>query len=353
MAADINLLEQLVDSLKRDPLFAMSLGSKELFHSNLLGFFIANHRAVAAAVTGLTSETEATVYFEKNHTDLEVRIDDEPRLVIENKVFDLPDDEQLLEIAGKYPHLEPRLVLLSLTPPNWGSSNTLSIPEQKGKAWTYRSYDELAESLQPVIPFIKATDSYDGLTLERWLMFIGRLGELAATAGHPGYDESLSPDLDMTKILGPARLDAAVQKMRFQHAARLLRNRGLTDVGVDFTRGSALLEWYLGDHDELRWGWQLQRQQFRLVMIVPDGHEGYGTTLEKKGIREAVAREHKTFFTFGNKAGSRSEMPKNPQAFNGYNPNFVYRYVSVPGLTVRRAVELGLEFAQHTKEHVK
>ena len=33
-------------------MFAMSLGSKELFHSNLLGWLIENHPAVAEAVTG-------------------------------------------------------------------------------------------------------------------------------------------------------------------------------------------------------------------------------------------------------------------------------------------------------------
>lgn len=51
-AVDTQRLTELVRALEQDLVFAMSLGSKELFHSNLLGWFINTFPAVAEAVTG-------------------------------------------------------------------------------------------------------------------------------------------------------------------------------------------------------------------------------------------------------------------------------------------------------------
>jgi hypothetical protein len=47
------LLAGLINALDSEPMFAMSLGSKELFHSNLLGWFISHHPPVAEALMGV------------------------------------------------------------------------------------------------------------------------------------------------------------------------------------------------------------------------------------------------------------------------------------------------------------
>ena len=63
------------------PIFAMSLGSKELFHSNILAWFISRHPAVAEAICGTTAPT---VEREKKNTDLLITGDEYIPLVIEN-----------------------------------------------------------------------------------------------------------------------------------------------------------------------------------------------------------------------------------------------------------------------------
>jgi hypothetical protein len=275
-----------------------------------------------------------------------------PRLVIENKVFDLPDDEQLLDLARKFPSPGTRLVLLSLTPPNWESS-TLPVPDAPGRGWTYQGYGELAERVRHVLPDGIDPGSYDGLTLERWLDLVGRLEDLAALAGHAAEGDPLDLAPDVAKILRRARLDSAVQKMRFQHVAGLLRTRGLDGVTVGFSRASALMQWYVADHDGFWWGWQFQGGQFRLVLIVPDDHAGHGLGKEKRAAREAVARQHRAFFEFGDMRGGRPERPKDHDAFCAYAPNFVYRHVSFPEATVAEITDLCLEFSQHAKAHVR
>jgi len=69
-------------------------------------------------------------------------------------------------------------------------------------------------------------------------------------------------------------------------------------------------------------------------------------------IREEVAREHASFFTFGEIAGAGAEMPADSNAFLGYAPDFVYRYVPVPGMTFSQLISLGLDSARQVMGNI-
>ena len=96
--------------LKNNPVFAMSLGSKELFHSNFLAFIFMHKSAgnlrkwlYAKAV----EETDKTIEFdicfrEKSNFDLLFKIKGEEKFIlIENKFKSLPDSEQLKKYSEK------------------------------------------------------------------------------------------------------------------------------------------------------------------------------------------------------------------------------------------------------------
>ena len=193
-------------------------------------------------------------------------------MVIENKVFSLPDWEQLERIAGKFAGQRPRLVLLSLTRPSWEGE---AWPTSHGDVWTLLSYDELAQRLRPTIPQVSAANEYAGATLGRWLDMVDRLGELTAAVGQPGLDEPLQLPRSQRELLLEARLDASVQKMRYQRVAVELGAHGL-DAYVNLTNGTGMVEWFTDSPRGFRWGWQLQGEQFRLAIIVPEAHPGYG-----------------------------------------------------------------------------
>jgi len=93
-------LAALARGMEANPVFAMSLGSKELFHSDLLGWFIRHHRPVAEAL-GLRGEV--TVLREKDHTDLPIRHGRQQVRVIENKVLALPDPSQPARPPRRWP----------------------------------------------------------------------------------------------------------------------------------------------------------------------------------------------------------------------------------------------------------
>jgi hypothetical protein len=139
-----------------NPVFAMSLGSKELFHSNLLAWFIRHHQPVAQAL-GLRGEV--TVLREKDHTDLLIRHCQQQVTVIENKVFALPDTGQLARLTEGPGAAASELVLLSLTSPGW-PDGTWTSPG--GCSWTWLSYRQLGERLRPALPAVAAADAYAG-----------------------------------------------------------------------------------------------------------------------------------------------------------------------------------------------
>lgn len=101
-------LAELVAAIESNPLFAMSLGSKELFHSNLLAWFIRHHPEVRTALlndwAGAPALGPARVSREWKNMDLVLQ-SAEHMLVIENKTFAPPDENQLDRFVGRFAYL--------------------------------------------------------------------------------------------------------------------------------------------------------------------------------------------------------------------------------------------------------
>src|SRR5687768_16326970 len=101
-----------------------ALQSKELFHSNFVGWLCESHPQVGAEVFRhwVSRRPEATTLRaqrERSHLDLAIELPGLTPFVLENKVFAPPDDAQLDDYAaGKLAGLtRPELLLLSLGRP--------------------------------------------------------------------------------------------------------------------------------------------------------------------------------------------------------------------------------------------
>ena len=344
-------LRHLVEQLEDNVVFAMSQGSKELVHSNMLGWYLTRFPAVRTALLGawgvpalpVDPEDQVWVRRESRHFDLAVHEPGRRVLVIENKVFALPDTTQLDQYSKQAPR-GASLVLLSLTDPGW--------VEYQG--WQYRSYEDLAAVLRPLVPEVTAADRYAGQSLARWLDLCGSLRELHRIAGHPEPGEPLMPSPAVRALLAPARLDVPVQKMRFQHAARELtrdlqaqiKSRKLT-VRADVTRATGLVEAFTTGYPRL--GWQLQGDAFRLCA---EPHPRLAQTTRGWGTIEDRARQYAHFFDFGpvhriipDAGPAVPTRGDGPLAFKHYRPTFVYQYVKVPRVTAEQVHQIGLLYA--------
>ncbi len=138
-------LDRIVGALKDEPLWHASMGSKELFHSNLLAWAVERFPEDMTKVLEPWLEpgntTKVAVYRERRHLDLVIELPGHQPLVIENKAFSLPDDDQLQRYGTAVAALAgaATLVLLSLSDPGWPDGKFAS----EGREWHWLSYGAL------------------------------------------------------------------------------------------------------------------------------------------------------------------------------------------------------------------
>lgn len=336
-APDLDRFEELtlvVDALKRDVVFAASLGSKELFHSNLLGWYVEHDPMLGAALveawTGQSSVGPFTVSRELTNLDL----------------FSLPDDDQLSRYSGRLFKLgSPTAVLMSVTPPAWPTDSL----ELGGHMWQHRSYRELRTVLEAAGP--EGLGPTADAVLRGWRELLGRLEELTSIVATPPPDRPwLLPDMARAELLS-VRLDGPVQRMRTQHLAARVAAAVGGEEGVKFgaglTNGAGLVEGFREISGSRRIGWQLQHTTWRLAVIYDEESGLHGT-----GRHEQRAADAQTlpWFDFDAYPLLRGRLSVPATGFNRFDPNFVHRYVDVRDLTVDQIVDLGVQCMQPAAE---
>jgi hypothetical protein len=344
-------IKEICDRLNNEAVYHWSLHSKELFHSNVLGWFCEKYPAVATQVlqrwVPQRDNSEHWVLREKYNLDLVVQLPGLAPLVIENKVFSPPDETQLDRYAEQnVKELEKAekievgaLCLLSLSPPNWDNSTyTCST----GDTWQYLSYRDLAVALEEVAHEIAG---FDGEVLRRYLVFITLLQELTDEVSVIDDETTFSFNSETKEFLKVARLDSAFGKLRARSTIAAVResmkgHENFNDITfhASFTNGEPLVEAMLrcANGDEL--GWQLQGTQWRLAVRT---NQYLGKTDELRELRFSYVREnYGEWFDFtevtkslGRPVDKQSQKEKKG-TFNRYDPNFVYLYRKLEGLTL-------------------
>lgn len=212
LSAAAPAVESLCRRLCDNPVLAMSLGSKELFHSNMLGWIIERLPAQAADALSRWLTPEAgraalRVQYEKHHLDLTIELPGNLPLVIENKVFSLPDEEQLdRHPEENIPALDCRPVttaLLSLVDPGW--------PGRRYRDWQWKPWPELMDRLLMHLPDIRRRDPFLAQFVEHWAALLADLAALVAMV-KPHDGEPLLLDGELVELLATVRLDDAMQK---------------------------------------------------------------------------------------------------------------------------------------------
>ncbi|MEZ5110341.1 MAG: hypothetical protein R2732_02405 [Microbacteriaceae bacterium] len=168
-------------SIEANPLGRLIYGQRELFHSNLIGWFFDQLPEVADAtfrpLAAPGEHSSRLVERERGHMDLVFHWPDRAPLVIENKVFSLPHRDQLEEyvaVSSKWPYAPP-LVLLSVSAPDFDLGE-----------WCYLSYAEFAARILDVLP---ADSSYEVETMRGYAALVSDLQELVSTVEVQSDDE--------------------------------------------------------------------------------------------------------------------------------------------------------------------
>ncbi len=338
-------LSSLCTRLRKNPVLHLSLTSKELFHSNFLGWLFERSSDVALACLGPLAEADpqqlvTSVRREDHHLDLVVEIAGQRPIVVENKVLSLPDEAQLdgytaknIPAAGVPGAVK---VLLSLTDPGW--------VDGQYAGWRLLSYDDVAARLVPAVERHLAEDMFVQQLVLHWAEMIGILSRIAALTA-PERDDPLLLDADAVELLRQLRLHDAYQKFRTRRVRHLLQQHlqrhhvAVDDLESGMTNGSPLLSGRLFMPDGAEIGWQLQGSQWRRFVITPEQYKGKSEA--KKLERIAYADEHhRAWFTFAaeQELGPFAKAPTDD--YKHYAPDFLYDYVRVPGITVQLVLAL-------------
>lgn len=342
---------ELCAELHAEPLLYLSLHSKELFHSNLLAWLCETHPDVASEVFArwVPADGDATrlrVQREWLHLDLAVELPGLAPFIVENKVFAPPDEDQLDRIAALAGAADRTLLLLSLSSPLWTGDTYRSRPS--GPVWRYVSYADLADGLEAVRGRIVG---FDGDLVEHYCYLIRSLHRLAAMAGQVGPDDPISVDPAAGEQLRSVRLHDGIGKLRARLTMEMARTHTTPLLPAakirweaSFTRGHPLVAAFLDRGDGYQLGWQYQGDQWRVVVITSTNT---GTDATSRARRHAdVAERFADWFDFRaitTLTGRTVDVVPPTEAgggFNGYNPNFVYRYRRIAQLTSAELVRL-------------
>lgn len=183
-------IDNIIQSLKGNPMFHLSLGSKELFHSNFLEFLWEEDKVsffkMLCEILGdgneqikqmINSQEEYILSREKKKFDICIyHKDDETEIydvIIENKVKSIPYKTQLdgyVKVVGNnHKQIPPVYILLSLAKA-FPDKNVI----EKEDKWKIVSYDSLLEAIQNYYFNKELCNSY----IQDYCAFISRLYSL-------------------------------------------------------------------------------------------------------------------------------------------------------------------------------
>lgn len=323
-------LGEIAARINTNPLGRLMHGQRELFHSNLVGwFFEVLPDAADAVFRSYAPEGVDRGRFperEPKNMDLVFHWPDRAPVVIENKVFSLPGKKQLdaYEATTRTWPDAPGLVLLSVSAPGFDAGN-----------WQHLRYGDLATRIRAALPETE-TQTYEVETMRHYADLIEDLQRLIDTVDVRSDSETVWQNSTVNEVIGSSQMRAALHKARAQRVARAINDAIPTleqPSGSGMTRAKPLVEafeYVRIDGVDLHIGWQLQGDDFRRTAIYHDAPYK-GDSDASRHQREEFSRQHPQFFTFpsplAQKHHGRGE-------FNHFAPESVLKYVRVPGMTI-------------------
>jgi hypothetical protein len=338
----------------------MSLGSKELFHSNVIGWIaesIGPANLLGAWMTPDKSMVSGpSVLRERLNLDLILQNPGYRPLVIENKAFALPDRVQLDRYSPEVLTLidderDSTAVLLSLIAPAWHGTHVAKVGE-RSVTWDVKTYRELGSLIERSASMLSG---YAGQTMQEYARYAVDLQQLCDVIGRHAEQEPVDFPASVRQILQRARFDALAQKVRASAVAGAISARLPSpnfNVNSGFTRGRAMVELFERRpslEPGLRRGIQYQNGQIRLAAIMG--------ALAGRSDDDRKRREHRAnamltagewfeFDVIDRILGARAKAQRDATRWLRYDPDFVYRYRTAQDVTSQELVSIMLAYAE-------
>ena len=311
-----------INKLRKSPVFSMSLGSKELFHSNFWAYLMEQEECkslIGFFFKDINDYSDAKIEREDKNRDL-VIYSKGREYVIENKIKSYPDRSQL-ERYSEETNLE-RGVITGINEP----------PFELPVNWRFISYNEISSFLRSIDfkdNYLKSVvnDYCDVLDSINLLMKMS----LDETKGRLSYWSENIKRLYDVRLMDVFRKNKADDFVQTCEELRILTEHEIKDlpewtfyISRSFHNGKSTISFELqkgsGDNYKGQIGVQIEDNQFRLFLGLKKGpvedifkiglqHRWFDEEFDKKGKREVF--------------GHPTTMSKNPCSYSG---RWVYQY---------------------------
>lgn len=228
--------QELIKELKNSALYAMSLGSKELFHTNFWAWLLEQDDGfLKVFFPSANLQRPLAVFREQGNRDLTIRSREGlDALVVENKLKSLPREEQLKGYAEELGDNPKKVhfgggLLVSVVPPSF------NLPQ----GWSYLPFGQVIDRIASFVLESKLSSEDKALTL-RYCAESKTLCDLLAA-----YDVNLGPKMPTWEEVLPLeeiRLSDIVHKFKADQLAQYLQKE----------------PWYsLYQQEARKWGYEL------------------------------------------------------------------------------------------------
>ena len=164
-------IKNCVESLKKSPLYNLSMANKELFHSNFLAWFGNQYKDEFKVLMNkllgknVLEDNNFSIEREYKHFDICVKVNGNEIILIENKVKSVPTSEQLDGYRNEVKNKECKFILLTMTQELQDLSNA--------DGWTVISYRKLSENMSDHL-----NDCYHSSLLEDYRNYVNNLQDI-------------------------------------------------------------------------------------------------------------------------------------------------------------------------------
>jgi hypothetical protein len=257
----MNNLNEAIEKLKGSPLFYLFLSSRELFHSNFWFWLSTLNKEETFKLfssqllpENIAFKREHNQTFEeyKSKVDLLISANNQPYVVIENKVKDFPSLDQLQRIKNSFGQIFPEYVLTTLF---W--SEDISF-----EGWNIRTYKEISKRINAKAfsdnpYYVSLIEDYKDFTLN--LSELSLLLEVSSK-----YDFAISWNWELYLKLNDIKLWEGYQKLRASHLLNKFQSTA-DDVLVAYSVNNqkATIDFYINLHEGYSIGIQIEDVQFR------------------------------------------------------------------------------------------
>ncbi len=311
-------LDKIIDELKNSPIYTMSLGSKELFHSNFWAWLIEQNGEYAKIFFKKIDCSNLDVQREEKGRDITIT-SQKKKYVIENKLKSMPDLEQLVKYTDDLKDSFEGGVLTGIKKPKF------ILP----KGWNFVSYKEITDEIEKIAilcnnEFVKNVTLQYVKDLRNVFKLINSFEEITGQ-NFPGGDTKIIEKLSNKAI----RLWDVCQKYKTEEFAKILEvtlkdfQSKIQESGFElsietgFSHSTSFLDVRFirarGEEEEVSIGVQLQSGQYRrfATLCGNNSSENVYKTFKKYGWFEEYNKNSKYIF------GQESSMKKSYCCFNG------------------------------------